>query len=98
MADLNRLRKQFLGGDPIAGNAALAELVARGDAAEKLLFASRIEFPNTVQGMYQHLLDTEIDIADFLGKHEPWQRIPLTDDKPVNEYFFLRRTVLSGWR
>jgi hypothetical protein len=55
-------------------------------------------FPDTVQGMYQRLLDTEIDTADFLGKHEPWQRIPLTDDKPVNEYFFLRRTLLSGWR
>jgi spermidine synthase len=55
-------------------------------------------FPDTVQGMYQQLLDTEIDIADFLGKHEPWQRIPLTDDKPVNEYFFLRRTILGGWQ
>jgi hypothetical protein len=55
-------------------------------------------FPDTVQGMYQRLLDTEIDSADFLAKHEPWQRIPLTDDKPVNEYFFLRRKLLSGWR
>jgi spermidine synthase len=52
--------------------------------------------PKTVHGMYQHLLDTEIDSSDFLVKHEPWQRIPLTDDKPVNEYFFLRRTLLSG--
>jgi hypothetical protein len=49
MTDLNQLRKQFLGGDPIAGNAALGELVAQGAAAEMLLFSSRIEFPTTVQ-------------------------------------------------
>jgi spermidine synthase len=53
-------------------------------------------FPDTVQGMYQRLLDTEIDTTEFLRKHEPWQRIPLTDDRPVNEYFFLRRKLLSG--
>jgi hypothetical protein len=54
-------------------------------------------FPDTVQGMYQRLLDTEIDTSEFLNKHEPWQRIPLTDDRPLNEYFFLRRKLLSGW-
>jgi spermidine synthase len=48
-------------------------------------------FPTTVQGMYQWFLDKEIDTSDFLTKHEPWQRIALTDDKPVNEYFFLRK-------
>lgn len=55
-------------------------------------------FPDTVQGMYQRLLDTEIDGADLLRKLEPWQRIPLTDDKPVNEYYFLRRTLLSSFQ
>ena len=49
-------------------------------------------FPGTVQGMFQWFLDKEIDTSDFLTKHEPWQRIALTDDRPVNEYFFLRKT------
>ena len=49
-------------------------------------------FPKTVQGMYEWVLSKEIQSSDLLGKYQPWRRIPLRDDMPVNEYFFLRRT------
>jgi len=49
-------------------------------------------FPKTVHGMYEWVLSKEIQSSDLLGKYQPWRRIPLRDDMPVNEYFFLRRT------
>src|SRR4030095_5889420 len=49
-------------------------------------------FPDTVQRMYEWFLSKEIQASDLLHKNQPWQKIPLTDDRPVNEYFYLRRT------
>ena len=40
---------RFLGGDPVAGNLALKELIAAGDVAEEALFTGWIDFPKTVQ-------------------------------------------------
>jgi len=50
-------------------------------------------FPNTVQGMYEWLLNKEIQPSDLLARQQPWRRIALSDDMPVNEYYFLRRTL-----
>jgi hypothetical protein len=44
-----RLIKDFLGGDPIAGSRALRELVAQGDLAEQELFSRAIDSGGTIQ-------------------------------------------------
>ena len=49
-------------------------------------------FPTTVEGMFEWLLGKEIQPSDLLARQQPWRKVPLTDDMPVNEYFFLRRT------
>lgn len=41
--------RRFLGGDPLAGNQGLREIVAEGDAGEEALFSQPISFPRTVQ-------------------------------------------------
>ena len=40
---------RFLDGDPVAGDKALRELLASGDAGEEALFHDGVEFPKTVQ-------------------------------------------------
>jgi hypothetical protein len=44
-----RLIKDFLGGDPIAGSQALHELVAQGDVAEQELLSRPVDYGGTVQ-------------------------------------------------
>jgi hypothetical protein len=41
--------ERFLDGDPVAGDKALQELLASGDAGEEALFHQGVEFPKTVQ-------------------------------------------------
>lgn len=45
----NQLRRSFLGSDPVAGNEALKELIALGDAGEDLLLKGTIPTPATRQ-------------------------------------------------
>ena len=49
MKDTTGIIERFLGGDPVAGNQALGELVALGEAGEDALFSKSIEYPPTVQ-------------------------------------------------
>jgi hypothetical protein len=49
MADSLLAVERFLGGDPIAGSAAMHELLELGEAGEEALFSQRIEFPRTTQ-------------------------------------------------
>src|SRR4051794_32378782 len=49
MSNIETLRQQFLGSDPIIGMQALHELVALGSEAEEALFSRPIEYPKTSQ-------------------------------------------------
>jgi hypothetical protein len=49
MEDTSRIIERFRGGDPVAGNQALAELVALGNGGEDALFSKPVEYPPTVQ-------------------------------------------------
>ena len=44
---------------------------------------------SSAQQMFADVLDSELDPADYIS---PAPRVPaITDDRPINEYFLLRR-------
>jgi spermidine synthase/MFS family permease len=68
------------------------EMIARIPAAARTDMTEwyEVDEANNFDGFIQFILKSEIPLATLLSGD---RRITITDDKPYNEYFFLRRTM-----